>query len=133
MTSTPIKAAVEEAVAEIREAFPDAEVEAHPDGQGGAHVIVNPVQLGEQYEPSSSWIGFHITFQYPVSDCYPHFLDGDLKRKDGAVLGEAMSQGRFGFDDRPAIQISRRSNRLNPDHDTALTKLWKVLEWLASR
>jgi hypothetical protein len=128
-----MKPAVEAAVEEIREAFPDATVEVHPDAEGGAHVIVDPVELGDQYEPSTSWIGFHITFQYPVSDCYPHFVRSDLKRKDEAELGEAMSVGTFGLDGRAAVQISRRSNRLNPAHDTALTKLWKVLEWTASR
>lgn len=37
------------------------------------------------------------------------------------------------FEDRPAVQISRRSNRLNPATDTAVIKLHKVLAWLRSR
>ena len=32
----------------------------------------------------------------------------------------------------PAIQISRRSNRWNPDRDTAALKLARVLDWIRS-
>jgi hypothetical protein len=108
-------------------------VDAHEDGSGGAYVIVDPVDPGAPYAQRETWFGFQITFQYPVADCYPHFVRPDLARADGAPLGEAMTVTRFGFDQRPALQVSRRSNRLNPAHDTALTKLWKVLEWMASR
>lgn len=124
---------VEKAIEEIKKAFPQATVETHPDDDGGAYVIVDPVDPGEPYVHRETWIGFHITFQYPLSDCYPHFVRADLARVDGQKLGTAMTVGRFGFDDRAAVQVSRRSKRLNPDHDTALTKLWKVLDWLASR
>ena len=121
------------AIEEIREAFPETTVAAHDDGSGGAYVIVDSVDPGTQYEQRSTWIAFQITFQYPVADVYPHFVRHDLSRVDKAGLGEGMSLGSFGFDARPAIQVSRRSNRLNPATDTALIKLWKVLEWLASR
>lgn len=124
---------VAEAVQEIKDAFPNGAVEAHEDGSGGAFVIVDPVEPGTSFSPDETWIGFHISFQYPVADCYPHFVRPDLSRKDGAPLGEAMSIGSFSFDGRPAIQLSRRSNRLNPATDTAEIKLWKVLEWLRSR
>jgi hypothetical protein len=34
---------------------------------------------------------------------------------------------------RPALQLSRRSNRLNPATDTALLKLMKVRQWFSTR
>lgn len=126
-------AEVAQAVEEIRKAFPKAKVEAHEDTDGGAHVIVDPVDPGPPYEQRETWIGFHITFQYPVSDVYPHFVRPDLSRVDKQPLTAGMSVGSFGFDGRAAVQVSRRSNRLNPATDTALTKLDKVLEWLASQ
>lgn len=46
-------------------------------------------------------------------------------------LGEGMSATQY--EGRSAIQISRRSNRLNPATDTALIKLLKVLDWLRGR
>ena len=60
-----------------------------------------------------------------------HFVRPDLARVDGQVLGEATSAGSF--EDRPAIQLSRRSNHLDPATDTAALKLAKVLAWLSSR
>jgi hypothetical protein len=123
--------AVAAALDEIREAFPEAAVSVREDGDGGAFVIVEPLDPGAPYLQRETWVGFHITFQYPFADVYPHFVRSDLVRVDGQVLGEATSPGSF--DDRPAIQLSRRSNRLNPNSDTAALKLVKVLAWLSSR
>jgi hypothetical protein len=119
------------AVKEIKIAFPKSKVEATEDGEGGAVVVVDPIEPGEIYRQRASWIGFRITFQYPASDVYPHFVRGDLARIDGKGLGEGMSVTTF--EGRPAVQISRRSNRLNPATDTAAFKLHKVLAWLRSR
>jgi hypothetical protein len=120
---------VAKAVDEIRSIFPDANVRAEEDGDGGAWVTVEPVPIGALYVQESTWIGFRITFQYPAADVYPHFVQADLRRKDGRPLGEATSPGH-NFRGRPAIQLSRRSNRLNPATDTAALKLQKVLKWL---
>lgn len=123
---------VTQAIEEIREAFPDAEVTVvREDGQGGALVVVDPIELGPAFTQDTTWVGFQITFQYPYSDCYPHFVRGDLARADGAALGDATSPGNW--EGRPAIQLSRRSNNLNPATDTAVTKLLKVLAWLRNR
>jgi hypothetical protein len=118
------------AIDEIRAAFPDAAVEAREDGDG-VIVIVDPVDPGPPYVQRATWIGFRITFQYPYADVYPHFLRGDLTRVDGAALGEGITATRF--EDHSAVQVSRRSNRLNPATDTAVLKLIKVLHWLATR
>ncbi len=101
------------------------------DGEGGAYVIVENVQLGAAYAQDTTWVGFRITFQYPYADVYPHYVRGDLTRRDGQPLGEAMSPTTF--EDRPTVQISRRSNNLDPRRDTAALKLQKVLMWLRSR
>jgi hypothetical protein len=121
---------VSKAIEEIRGALPDAEVSVREDADG-AVVIVEPVDPGEQYAQRETWIGFRITFQYPYSDVYPHFVRGDLSRTDGKPLGEGT--GMTTFENRQAVQLSRRSNRLNPATDTALIKLHKVLTWLRSR
>ncbi|MGX1491470.1 hypothetical protein RKD41_003729 [Streptomyces tendae] len=123
--------AVSKAIDEVRAAFPDTEIRVREEPDGGAVVLVEDIDPGAQYQQRSTWIGFRITFQYPYSDVYPHFVRGDLARADGAPLGEAMTV--TAFEDRPAVQISRRSNRLNPATDTAVLKLHKVLTWLRSR
>ncbi|MCX6071142.1 MAG: hypothetical protein NTU91_09845 [Chloroflexi bacterium] len=127
-----MKPEVEGAIAEIRAAFPDATVTARDDGQGGAYVIVDAPGIGTAYVTSTSWVGFRITFQYPYADTYPHFVRGDLARCDRSPLCEGLSAGHT-FEERPAIQVSRRSNHLDPRTETALIKLQKVLEWLRNR
>lgn len=119
------------AIKEIGAAFPEAAVTVREDGDGGAFVTVDPLDPGSPYVQDATWMGFQITFQYPCADVYPHFVRHDLSREDGQPLGEATSHGSF--DGRPAIQLSRRSNQLNPETDTAAFKLLKVLEWLRSR
>ncbi len=124
--------AVTNALEDIRAAYPDATVTATPDNDGGAYVIIDAVPLGAPYKQESTWFGFRITFQYPYADVYPHFVRSDLERMDGRPLGDGMSTGH-NFAGRPAVQISRRSNRLNPATDTAALKLAKVLQWLKTR
>ena len=118
------------AVDEIKTAFPEATVEVKEEGDGVV-VLLDPIELGGPYVQAETWVGFRITFQYPYSDVYPHFVRGDLARADGAGLGEGMSVATF--DNRSAVQISRRSNRLDPNTETALIKLNKVMEWLRTR
>jgi hypothetical protein len=125
---TAIVAAVEKAIAELRSCFHDCVVAAEADWSGGAYVEVRGISLGPPYVQADIWVGFQITFQYPYADVYPHFTRPDLSRADGRVLGEGL--GAAQFRNKPAIQISRRSNRLNPATDTATLKLLKVLQWL---
>ena len=121
---------VRAAIKEIVAVYP--RVNAGPDGDGGARVIVHDILLAPIYRQRQTWCEFHITYSYPSADVYPHFVRADLSRVDGAGLGDAMS---LGCSPRaaPSIQISRRSNRLNPATDTALLKLQKVIQWLNSR
>lgn len=118
------------AIDEIKAAFPAVTVEVREES-GAAVVLLDALELGPPYVQPDTWIGFRITFQYPYADVYPHFVRGDLSRLDGAGLGEGM--GMTEFDGQPAVQISRRSNQLDPNTDTALIKLHKVLAWLRSR
>lgn len=121
--------AVEKAIEEIRSAFPRNSVDAQDDSKEGAWVIIEDVPVGDIYTPSTTWVGFRITFQYPYADVYPHFVRSDLTRVDRRPVGDGFSAGQT-FLGRPALQISRKSNRLNPKTDTALLKLMKVLQWL---
>lgn len=123
---------VQQAIAEIKQAFPEHPLDLEAEAQGGAYVIVNDLLIGEQYVPSTTWVGFVISFQYPYTDVYPHYLDAGLRRIDGSVQGAGF-QYPVNWRDRQVIQVSRRSNRWNPAIDTAATKLNKVLSWLRSQ
>jgi hypothetical protein len=119
------------AVDEIRRTFPENRVEVEEEDQGGAYVVVHDLEIGERFRPSRTWVGFLIGFQYADADVYPHFTDPELGRADGGALGTGLTRGSWR--DRPAVQISRRSNRWNPATDTAAGKLLKVLQWMRSQ
>lgn len=135
---------VQEALDELSVLYPEKPLNYEEDGQGGAFVVVMEWDLAPQYEQASTWIGFHITHMCPFADTYPHYVRPDLKRADGAGLGEGFSAGaqweglqnKLGADleSRHAVQISRRSNRLSSDGiETPAVKLLKVLNWLNSQ
>lgn len=136
---------VEEAIAEINAHFVGHTVLVAPDKDGGACVIVEAVELGATYAQDDTWFGFHITHACPYADVYPHFVRGDLSRADNRALGEALSGGHqfpqpgvvVGdvMPSRPAVQISRRSNKREAGSclETPILKAIKVLRWLMSR
>jgi hypothetical protein len=139
-----MKEEVKEAIVELEEGAPGEGVLFLEDGDGGAHVIVEGVPIGASFSPNVSWIGFHILHSYPDADVYPHMVDAGLRYigsgeapsvfPDGN-LPTAMSRGDFlasGFD-RPAIQISRASNRRTAENDSALQKLLRVIDFLETR
>ena len=120
---------VEDAVAEIHAAFEENEVRATPLGDGGAAVTVEGVDLGERYEPRTSFVGFSVHGSYPFSQVYPHFLRHDLRKADDSALpNPGMTPNQW--QGQPAIMVSRSSNRWDPNRDTAVGKLHKVLEWV---
>ncbi|SRR5260370_32754757 len=121
--------AVAGAVESIRMAFPEAVVVADDDGAGGSYVIIDPVTLGQKFLPPTTWIGGHITPQFPYSDIYPIFIAAEVHRSSGAAFVPPITSGHF-FRGRPALQISRRTNRLDPALQSAASKFQKVLYWL---
>lgn len=123
-----VKAAIEE----IKATFPDHRVDVEDEPQGGAYVVVADLSIGKTYVPSTTWVGFLLSYQYPYADVYPHFIDGEVQRVDKQSLGGGFSNPRT-WQNRLAIQVSRRSNHWNPALDTATTKLVKVLEWIGTR
>jgi hypothetical protein len=126
-----ITEAVRQAITEIEGTF-ESGVTTREDGQGGAYVIVEDAPLAGPWTQDSTWVGFHIAHTYPYADVYPHFIRGDLTRRDGQpAIGPAMSHTQF--EGRQGIQLSRRSNRRDPQRETALMKLLKVLEWMETR
>jgi hypothetical protein len=127
--------AIEQAIAEIRATFDGHPIDVDPDPEGGAFVKVHDLSLGDQYEPSVSWVAFRITFQYPHADVYPHFCVGGLKRKDGTELVAPFHKATW---ETPrgaeaSISVSRRANHWNAAVDTAAIKLTRVLEWIRSQ
>ena len=126
-----MKPEVEQAVAELRRCFGDAAVAACPKDDGGAVVTIDPIDLGPGYVPQQTWIKFLVCFQYPLADIYPLFVHPDVARADGQPHGEAITRAEF--EGEPALQLSRRSNHLDAEIDTAALKVTKVMQWLKER
>lgn len=135
-----MKEAIAKGIDELRDAFPDSSVSLVEDPEGGAYVLVDPVDIGAAFSPRVTWIGFHITWPYPDADVYPLFIRSDItyvgqqptpnQHPEGA-LPVPLSRGATlpGFE-KPATQISRRSNRRDPHSDSATRKLLRVIEFL---
>jgi hypothetical protein len=119
---------VEKAIEQLRQAFPESELSIEPDSNGGAYVFVTSVDIGAKFTPPKTWMGAHLPPQLPYADVYPLFMGGDVVRADGRPFVAPISP--VPFQGRPALQISRRSNRHDPQLQSAATKFLKVLHWL---
>jgi hypothetical protein len=120
---------VTEAIEGLHRAFPGSAVLVNEDSSGGAYVIIESVTLTDGFVPSSSWIGGHVPAQVPYADVYPLFIDGGIKRRDGRPFEPPITTGQA-FCGRPSLQVSRRTNRLDPQLQTVANKFQKVLHWL---
>lgn len=124
-----MKVEVSTAIDELKRQFSSSSVTVREDEQGGAYVVMNPVELGAKFEPTSTWIGFQITAQYPYADIYPVFIGAEIKRADGVSFQAPLTPGHS-FEGRGAIQISRRSAAAQSGSQRAVAKILKVLAFL---
>ena len=124
-----MKQDVASAIEELKRAFPSSEVCSLEDGSGGAYVVIEDVDIGDRFEPSSTWLGGHITALYPYADIYPHFIGNDVSRVDGVPFEPPITAGAQ-FLGRPALQVSRRNNNTQNYPQKAVAKFIKVIHFL---
>ncbi|HEY3546477.1 MAG TPA: hypothetical protein VGK17_10335 [Propionicimonas sp.] len=123
-----ITASVEAAIDGLRRAFPGVAMTVDHDGNGGAYVVMEQVDLGPTYLPATSWCGFHLSHQLPDGDVYPLYTGGEVARADGQPHSNSAIQ-HMAWRDRPALQLSRRSNRRDLTTWTPALKVLHVLAW----
>ena len=124
-----MKPDVAEAIEELKRAFPSSAVTSDEDGQGGAYIFVETVDIGTRFVPSTTWMGGQITALYPYSDIYPVFIDAAVRRADGREFAAPITNGH-NFAGRAAIQISRVNNQVQNCPQTAVAKFMKILDFL---
>jgi hypothetical protein len=124
-----MKVEVATAIEELKRQFATSSFTVREDGQGGAYVIMESVEIGSKFVPTATWIGFHITAQYPYADIYPVFIGVEVKRVDGVAFQAPVTPGH-NFEGRGAIQISRRSAAAQSGSQKAVAKILKVLDFL---
>lgn len=120
---------VAEAIEQLKAAYPASALTVREDGQGGAYVIAELVDLGELLEPRTSWMGGHITALYPYADIYPLFIDAGVRRADGRPFQIPITNGHH-FEGRPALQVSRINRQVQLTTQTAVMRFKKSLEFL---
>lgn len=121
---------VRTAIEGLKKAFPNCPLTVlSEDGQGGAFVVLEDVELGEKFAPQRTWFGAHLPASLPYADIYPLFIGDNVKRADSAALVGPFSP--VPWQNRPAIQVSRRNNRFQVGH-TAASKFVKVIEFVRS-
>jgi hypothetical protein len=124
-----MKVEVSSGLDDLKKQFAAARHVVREDGQGGAYVIIEPINLGPRFVPQATWIGFQIPAQYPYADIYPVFIGGDVKRTDGSPFVAPITVGQM-FEGRPAIQISRRNSAAQNGLQKASAKVLKVIDFL---
>lgn len=131
-----MKEAVQAALADITAAY-EGGVRVVPDGQGGAWIEISDVDLGATYSEPASFVICLLPFNLPNADVYPIYVRHDLARADGSGLGDGFAATRLKWpgeaNQRPVIQVSRRTRRSDFTRQTALQKIDKVLEWIRTR
>jgi hypothetical protein len=124
-----MKVEVSNAIEELKRQFAGSSLTVREDGQGGAYVVMESVELGPKFRPSATWVGFQIPAQYPYADIYPVFIGGNVVRADGAAYQAPVTPGHT-FEGRAALQISRRSAAAQSGSQKASAKILKVLDFL---
>ena len=124
-----MKTEVSSAIEELKLQFSSSAVTASEDGQGGAHVFLEVINLGPGFRPDHTWVGFQIPAQYPYADIYPIFISHDVSRVDGIPFAAPITLGH-NFHGRAAIQISRRNGAAQFGQQKAGAKILKILDFL---
>ena len=122
---------VAEAIEQLKVAYAPSAMTVVDDGQGGAYVIVETVDFGERFVPSTTWMGGHLSYLYPYADIYPMFIDAGVRRADGKPF-EVPVTPNASFQGRPAWQVSRINRQVQTAPQTAVMKFAKVREFLES-
>ena len=120
---------VRTAIDELGRQFPEATITSREDGNGGAYVLMDGMKLGPRYQPDTTWVGFHLTPQYPYADIYPVFVGADVTRADKAPFVPPVTPGHV-FEGRQAIQVSRRNGAAQTLSQRATAKILKILSYL---
>ncbi len=129
-----VKTAVQLAIEGLDAQYGCEKVHPYPDGQGGAWVTIDEVELGPPYGQPDTTVICLLPFNLPNADVYPIFVRTDLSRADNQPLGEGFQQTAVQLPGEPtprqATQVSRRTRNGQFTDQTATLKIEKVLAWI---
>jgi hypothetical protein len=116
-------------LADLEEVF-SGRVRHEPDGEGGAYVVVEGIELGPNWSATSAELAFHLAYNFPASSIYPYYLQSDVVPAGGA-FPQALQ--RVEWRGSPMIQVSLRQERWDPRRDNAVGAVMQTQDWLRSR
>ena len=132
-----VKESVIAGLTEVINGFGADRVRAVPDGQGGVWVEISGVELGSPYTQEGTFAICLLPFSLPGADIYPLFLRPDLSRLDGSALGPSFRvttlQWPGDTEQRPVIQVSRRTKGGGFALQNPRQKIDKVLDWVRTQ
>lgn len=123
-----MRSEVASGVDELKAQFAPSSVTVIEDGSGGAYVIVESVDLGPRFTNQVTWIGGHLTAQYPYADVYPVFIGNVAHRADGVAFQAPVTPNTFAG--RPAWQVSRRNAGAQLQSQSVSGKFLRVIHFL---
>jgi hypothetical protein len=114
---------------QLEEVF-SGRVRHEPDGEGGAFVVVDGIELGERWSATVAALAFHLAYNYPASSIYPYYLQPDIVPADG---GFPQALQRVDWRGSPMVQVSLRQENWDPRRDNAVGAVMQTQDWLRSR
>ena len=114
-----MKTLVQDAVVELRAAFPAAIITADDDGSSGAFITMDSIDPGPVYTQHETWLGFHISHSYPDAEVYPLFVRPDLARIDGSDHGQGFAVAVFQRTSSAPTLAAKQSASLRLQHGRA--------------
>lgn len=124
-----IEPEVQQALAEVTANINEGVLLAWPDGEGGAFVVVDDLDLGERWAPRQGWLGCRILNSYPDSELYPFYIRADARRVDGVDLSAPFNLGQSLFG-QPATTVSRQPNRPIKGPRSAAVRFINVVDFV---
>jgi hypothetical protein len=119
---------VSEGIRLLEDAF-DGRVKHEPDGEGGAFVVVEEVDLGGKWTAPEADLTFHLAYNYPASAIYPYYLPAEVVPADGSMPPAVQ---RVIWRDTSVIQVSLRQANWDPRRDNAIGAVMQTQHWLRS-
>ena len=112
-----MKQHVANAIDELDRAFPSSSVSSREDGSGGAYVIVENVAIGPRYEPSSTWLGGHITAPVPLRRHLPtvHWRQRPPRRRGPVPTADHTRSPVRATTCTPGLPAQQPHAKLSPD------------------
>lgn len=128
MSVASLNPEIAEAVEEILAHF-GHRASREPDGQGGALVTVEDVDLPASWARQTAPLRFMVPYNFPATPPYPFYLPKDVQPP--TPWHQAMQP--IEWRGEQMIQVSLRNNNWDPARDRVLGCILQVGDWLRAQ